>query len=311
MVPQPTTATPTGPVEAPHQAPPLRGRPGAVPAGQPGQAVPDRGHHVGRAAIELDHVPSRGRARGQDLGHRHPPGADRRHEVVPVDHRTVLDVQVADPVAQPAQQRGHILPADRRPVGIDLEQHRVVELIREHLQRGNPAHQGGELEIVVVVAQAQAPAGHPGGHLVQLTGQRLHALGVGEPGRRQVRDDDGVRAEGASGAHDGVGLLTRRRRVHAAREQAGRVQVGPQPVRVVTDAERFHRAVAQGGDVRQDARSVGGQLVPDGVELQGRRVGGQGSPSRKLLRLPPTTLSSLFARSIAICRVIRDTDRTR
>ena len=83
-------------------------------------------------------MPARGRARGQDLGHRHPPGADRGHEVVPVDHRPVLDVQVADTVAQPAQQGGHILPAYRRPVGVHLEQYGIVQLIREHLEGRTP-----------------------------------------------------------------------------------------------------------------------------------------------------------------------------
>jgi hypothetical protein len=35
--------------------------------------------------------------------------------------------------------------------------------------------------------------------------------------------------------------------------------------------------------LRQDSRPVGFELLPHGVELQGRRVGSQGSPSRKFL----------------------------
>jgi hypothetical protein len=46
-------------------------------------------------------------------------------------------VQVPDPVTEPAQQGGHILPAHRRPAGIDLEQHRVVQVTREYLQGGD------------------------------------------------------------------------------------------------------------------------------------------------------------------------------
>ena len=145
---------------------------------------------------------------------------------------------------------------------------------------------------MVVVAEAQALASHPGAQLVQLTGERPHALGVGEPGRWQVRDDDGVRAEGAGGAHDSLGVLTRGRRVHAAHGQARRVQLGPQSVRVNQDAERFYRAVAEGSDVGQDFRPADGHLIPEGVELQGRRVGSQGFSFSKNPRFPLLRLNS-------------------
>ena len=85
----------------------------------------------------------------------------------------------------------------------------------------------------------------------------------------------------------GLGLLARGHRVHAARGQARRVQVGAQPVRVVEDAERFHRAVSEGGDPLQDPCAVGGQLFADGVELQSRGVSSHGVPFSKTHSLPP------------------------
>ena len=119
---------------------------------------------------------------------------------------------------------------------------------------------------MIVVAQPQALAREPGRGLVQLAGDAPYAVGVGEPGRRQVRDDDGVRAEGPA-RHHGLGLLTHGQRVHAARGQARRIHVGTQAVRVTEDAERFHRAVSEGGDPLQHPRAVGGHLFTDGIKL--------------------------------------------
>src|ERR1700722_664759 len=168
IVPQPMTATPTGSVVTGLAACGGTHRLGQAPAGPPGQAVPDRGHHVGRAPVELDHAPRPRRGGGQDLRDRHPPGTDRGHRVVP-GHGAVLDVQVADPLAGPAGEGGEGLAADRGPVGVQLEQHRRVKLGGQGLQRGGavreagPAGQRGELVIVVVVAEAQAPGGRPAG----------------------------------------------------------------------------------------------------------------------------------------------------
>ena len=156
-------------------------RPGRQPArGQPGEAVADGGEHVGRAAVELDHVPLGGRAGGEDLGDRHPAAADRGHRVVPGD-RAVLHVQVAHPVAEAAEQRGHVLPADRRPVGVDLEDHRRVERVREHLEAGPAADERRQLEVVVVVAEPQPLVRGLGGGLVELASERGDRVGVGEP----------------------------------------------------------------------------------------------------------------------------------
>ena len=106
-------------------------------------------------------------------------------------------MQVADPVTEPAQQRGdgvRVLAADRRPVGVDLEEHGLVQRVREHLKAG-PAGDRGELEGVVVVAEAQAPVRRPGGGLVEVTGERGDRRGAGEARRRDRRHDHRVRAD--------------------------------------------------------------------------------------------------------------------
>ena len=111
-------------------------------------------------------------------------------------HRAVLHVQVADPVAEAAEQFGHVLPADRRPVGVDLEDHRRVERVREHLETGPAADERRQLEVVVVVAEPQPVVRGLGRGLVELAGQRGDRVGVGEALRAAPRHDHRVRADG-------------------------------------------------------------------------------------------------------------------
>ncbi len=127
---------------------------------------------------------------------------------------------------------------------------------------------------MVVVAEPQALVREPGRHGVQVRRHRPDAVEVGEPGGRQVRDDDGVRAEDPGRGHDGARLLAGRGGVHAAHRQARRRQVSGQPGRIAEDVERFHGHVTERGDPVQDALPVRRQLFADGVELQGRGVAG-------------------------------------
>ena len=186
---------------------------------------------------------SRGRAGGEDLRDRHPAGADRGHRVVLGD-RAVLHVQVADPVAEPAEQGGDVFPADRRPVGVHLKEHGRVERVREHFEPGPPADRG-KLEGVVVVAEPQSPAGRPGGGLVELAGERRDRVGVSEALRRDRRHDHRVRADGPRAVEQHVGVLAHGPRVHGAHGQSGRVEVGAERLGVRPHVEKLNGAVPE------------------------------------------------------------------
>ena len=128
---------------------------------------------------------------------------------------------------------------------------------------------------MVVVAEAQASVGAAGRHLVEFGGDRGDACSVSEPGRRQVRDDDGVGAQRLRRGQDVSCLLACRVRVHAAHLQASRIQVGAQAVWIIEHVHRLDGAVTGGGNPLEDACPVSRKLLADGVQLQRRGVTGQ------------------------------------
>ena len=227
------------------------------------------------------------------------PGADRGHRVV-AGHRTVLDVQVPDPLAEPPQQRGHVLPGHRGPVRVHFEQHRRVERGGQGLQGRGPVRQRGELVVVVVVAEAQALAREPGRGGVKLRGHPPDAVSVGEPGGRQVRHDT-VSAPSIRAAAARAGLLASQVGVPAADRQARRGQVGGQPGRVAEDVERFRRSVTERGDLVQDAFAVHRELVAHGVELQGRRVAGRHVPQAPVVLTRCSEQGCFFFSPYSLC----------
>ena len=193
------------------------------------------------------------------------PGADR----------AVLHVQVADPAAEAAEQGGHVLPADRRPVGVDLEDHRRVEPVGEHLERGPAADDGRQLEVVVVVAEAQPVVRGLDGGLVELLGQAGDPLGVGETLGRHYRHDDGAAADRAHPAQQHLAVLAEDVGVHGAHGQPGLVQVGPELLRVGPHVVGLDRAVAELRDAPQDFLPARRKDLAEGVKLQGRRTADQ------------------------------------
>ena len=284
MVPQPTTATPTGPMR--HRAvvsAPLRA------CGWAGWARPRAASHARlsptavimsvaqRSSSTTCH--SADVARGQDLGDRHPPGADRGHRVI-LGHRAVLHVQVADAVAEPAQQRGHVLAADRRPVGIDLEQHPVVQRAGQHLERGPAVHDRGRARSRGCGSRgagprrrsgprsrsAQRPAPGRSSPSANRAGGRYGTMTVSAPSVLAAC------STAAACSPDGVACT-----LHATRPAASRS--ARSPAGSLSDVERLHRAVTEAGDLRQDALPVGRHLLADGVQLQGGRVGGSHASS--------------------------------
>ena len=169
MLPQPTTATPKG----------LPRSSGRRPRRWPSPAAPASQARLSPTAVSMSvahrsssttcHSADGQAARMSATGIRPVPTAVIGSSLV---HRAVLHVQVADPVAEPAEQGGHVLAADRRPVGVDLEEHGRVERVREHLEARPAADEGGQLEVVVVVAEPQPVVGRLGGGLVELAGER-------------------------------------------------------------------------------------------------------------------------------------------
>jgi hypothetical protein len=242
--------------------------------GEPGQAVADGGEHVRRAAVEFHHVPFGGRAGGKDLGDRHPAAANCGLRVLP-GHRAVLHVQIAHAVTEAAEQFGHVLPADRRPVGIDLEDHRRVERVREDLKTSPASNERRQLEFVVVVAEPQPVVRGFGRGIVQLMSERGDSVGVSESFARHRGHDHRAAAHRLGPAQQHVGVFAEGLGVHGTHGQAGLAQVGAQPFRVGPHVVGFDRAVPEGGDAPQDRHPARRELLADRVKLQGRRTANQ------------------------------------
>ena len=213
------------------------------------------------------------RAGGEDVRDRHPAGADGGHRVV-LRAGPVFHVQVADPVAEPSEQGRHVLPADRRPVGVDLQQHGVVERVGEHLKARPPVDRA-EFEPVVVVTEPQPLVGRPGGGRVDLAGERGDRVPVGEPLRRRPRHDHRVRAELARAGEHRVGVVAQGLRVHGAHGETRFVEVAAQRLGVRQHVVRLDRAVAEALDCLEHGLTARRKLVPEGVELQGQRIARQ------------------------------------
>ena len=141
----------------------------ARPCRQARRCSPDGGQHVGGAAVKLDDVPFGGRGGREDVRDRHPAGADRGHGVV-LGHRAVLDVQVADLVAEPAQERGHGL--GRRPPPSTCRLPGAPSGPgRGPAPRARSRRRHGPTRSQVVVAEPQSQVRGPGGGLVEVAGE--------------------------------------------------------------------------------------------------------------------------------------------
>ncbi len=90
-------------------------------------------------------------------------------------------MQQADPVAEPAQQRGDVLPAGGRPVGVDLQDGGRVQQVGQHLQGGDAVEERGEFELVVVVADPDAVLGGGPDGGVEFVREGGDRVAVGQP----------------------------------------------------------------------------------------------------------------------------------
>nr|ABM53571.1 hypothetical protein [uncultured bacterium CBNPD1 BAC clone 1664] len=216
-------------------------------------------------------------AGGQEGGEVEGSGAHIVHAAVgPV----VLQVQEAHAAGQAADRVQGVLAAPGQPVDVQLEADEGrVRPGDQAVEGKGSVGVGGELEVVVVVGDAEALGGRPAGEGVQAGDHRLPVALVGH----DEGQDDPAAAEVAGHGQDGVGLLGHvvQAGVHGGAVEADVAQVGAQVGEVHGQGGgELHGVVADLADAAQRPLGVGGEGLAQGVELQA--VGGhQRAPSRR------------------------------
>lgn len=211
---------------------------------------------------------------GRDrTGHVDPARAHRDLGRVPIGRvrRSVLDVQEADAAAQPSDERCRVGAGDGRPVDVHLSEHIGSGQLEQALEGGHPIDASHRLELVVVVAEADAPCRRLDLCVRQLLGQLRDARLSHEPRGLDPRHDDGIDAQFRDLVEDALGVGAGRHRAvdaHAREAEVG----GPAPRlgrRVVVERGVLHAEVAGEGDPLEHTGEIEGGGLPQRVELDG------------------------------------------
>src|SRR5690606_6267968 len=113
---------------------------------------------------------------GEDVADGQDAGPDGDLVAIDLGAGAVLDVDELHAVAEASQQIGRGLAADLGPVGVHFEDDLLGCLVGEDLEGGDAVDAGLELELVVVISDAEAAVSGAGGDLGESAGDLSDAV---------------------------------------------------------------------------------------------------------------------------------------
>ena len=181
--------------------------------------------------------------------------------------RTVLDVHRDDSSPETAEKCDGIDPAYGRPVGVDLERHPATQATREHLKRWDAIDVLLKLPPVVVIRHLEAVVGRGIRNSRQLVRELLNAVARGPILFGHERIDQGGDPHPLGGREGLLVTPIEQRDMGCRGGEACGIQSLLDGFDKLSQPEGLNTGETNIAESLQRRYGVGGELIPDGVEL--------------------------------------------